>query len=306
MTFLALSSLSGRPLPVLARADAQGRVFAEGRIDFAQIGRQLDALEARFARELDTELREALDAVVARVKGAGEDYVELSRTLEFPNKQGIGGAFRDALRRAWDAGGEAATREATGARAFAEPSFTPRAALRYLREKVFWVTGLLSDDLEEAIRGVIVSGLKVGKLNSVIIDDIREAFAPYLMSGAEPELLPAHRLETIVRTNTTDAYNHGRLTEFVRPDMLPYLNGLAYSAILDSRTTEGCRFLDGKVFKPEDAALHQLVPPLHFNCRSLLIPRVVGDEVPEEAFITPAEVEKARGLADERFLEQRG
>ena len=520
-------------------------------VDFAQIERTLDDLESRFARELDAELREALDAVTAKVKAAGEDYADLSRTLALPNKQGIGGAFRDALRRALDAGGEAARRETTGARAFvawdeskhprapkgdekggefapitertvlhhgtakeyldsilkdgivlheanrkkiiqqgrsawlyrgdrgqavflttnakdalaygestaeaagglytsatwrgkwsplrqgylggdlkyplepqrnpvaeiaiihvkfpkgrvrrlvgdvhdnltspraalqdpkatgrgwrdesgkiqpkyivgytiyerelgstggvrprtggvrkvkevkftevdtsdlylvvafdgddrkvtlfAEPSFTPRGTLRWLREKAFWVTGLMSDQLEDAIKGVIVTGLKVGTPNSVIITEIAEAFAPYLMSGEETALLPAHRLENIVRTNTTSAYNQGRLTEFTNPDLSPYMNGFEYSIILDVRTTDTCRFLgtqggknqtEGFVFRPDDPALAKLTPSNHWQCRAILVPRVVGDDVPPEAFITPEQVEEALRIRSEEF-----
>jgi hypothetical protein len=41
-----------------------------------------------------------------------------------------------------------------------------------------------------------------------------------------------------------------------------------YSAILDSVTTDLCAGLHGKIFDAGD----QPVPPLHFNCRSLLVP----------------------------------
>ena len=99
--------------------------------------------------------------------------------------------------------------------------------------------------------------------------------------------------------------------EYIRPDMMPFLDGFRYSAILDSRTTEVCRFLDGKIFKPTDPELASLTPPNHFNCRSSIVPLVVGVishppdfKVDPKVYITPAQIEMARSLADAKFLEQ--
>lgn len=149
---------------------------------------------------------------------------------------------------------------------YAAPSFTPIGAIDWLRQKAFWVTDVLDDHLTADIRILLINALKRGTILGDILDDIEEAFAPYLLAGTQDELLPRHRLETVVRTNTTDAYNHGRLTEFIRPDMMLFLDGIRYSAILDSRTTEVCRFLHEKVFKPTDPALFELMPPRHYNC----------------------------------------
>ena len=46
------------------------------------------------------------------------------------------------------------------------------------------------------------------------------------------------------------------------------VKGYQYSAIMDSRTTEICSGLHGKKFKANEAP----IPPMHFNCRSVLIP----------------------------------
>src|SRR5690606_7566723 len=50
------------------------------------------------------------------------------------------------------------------------------------------------------------------------------------------------------------------------------LAGLRYTATLDGRTTPQCRALDGKVF-PLDKGPR---PPLHFGCRSTMIPVLDG------------------------------
>ncbi|HXK27213.1 MAG TPA: minor capsid protein [Candidatus Binatia bacterium] len=185
-------------------------------------------------------------------------------------------------------------------------TFTPTAAVKWMREKPFWVTGVLNDRLTNEARGILVNALKTGEPLAVTVEKLAAAFEPYrgnpnvLKDGEPPS---PHRLETIVRTNTTEAYNQGRISTFIRPDMMPFLDGIEYSAILDSRTTEVCRFLDGKIFRPESPDLAALLPPNHSNCRSIVVPRMVGGRIIDpKDFITPEQVGRAKSLADPKFV----
>ncbi len=72
-------------------------------------------------------------------------------------------------------------------------------------------------------------------------------------------------LERFARTKHTEVLNKGRLEFFKESGVI---SGYQYSAILDDRTSEICRGLHGKKFKSGD----EPVPPMHFNCRSILIP----------------------------------
>ncbi len=195
----------------------------------------------------------------------------------------------------------------TQQRDFADSSFTPKAALRWLRATAFWISGILDDRILADVKGIVLNGLKTGVAGSVMAEQVRDAFVPWLgdpdVIRDEQQLQP-WRLETIVRTNTTTAYNHGRLSEIVDPEIARFVKGIRYSAILDLRTTEVCRFLDGKVFKPTDPNLEALLPPNHFSCRSIIVPIVAGEKIDEDEFITPAEIGRARELADAKFLTQ--
>lgn len=51
-----------------------------------------------------------------------------------------------------------------------------------------------------------------------------------------------------------------------------------YSAILDSKTTDYCRSLDGRVVKPWSAEFFKYMPPKHYNCRSLRV-EILNDEI---------------------------
>ena len=273
-------------------------------VDYAQVKRDLDALEAKAKAALIPLLKTARDALISQVKRQGHDLHALAREVKLSGVPALRGALRGMLQQAWDKGGQDARKEVLGAKAYADPTFTPRGALKWLRTKVFWITDLLDGQITDDARAVLIRALKIGETLSETIDRLWKLFEPYIgdptvLKDGEP--LAPYRLETIVRTNTTDAYNHGRLTEFIRPDLLPFLDGIRYSAILDTRTTEVCRFLDNKVFKPDSPDLAGLLPPRHFNCRSLIVPTSVSEELDAADFITPAQVARAHALSGKGF-----
>lgn len=72
-------------------------------------------------------------------------------------------------------------------------------------------------------------------------------------------------IERYSRTKHTEVFNNARLNYF---DESGVVAAYQFSAILDDRTSEICAGLDGKIFEAGNAP----VPPMHFNCRSVLIP----------------------------------
>jgi SPP1 gp7 family putative phage head morphogenesis protein len=174
----------------------------------------------------------------------------------------------------------------------AEP-FTPIAAARFMDERMFWVSGVLRDDLTRKAQGLLTRAIQFGEPLDDVVGKLADLFAPYILEGVTPEVVTPFRLETIVRTNMTEAYNMGRLADVHDPDMALYIEGVRYSAILDTRTTPICAFLHDKVFKPDDPELDRLAPANHFNCRSILVPVIVGEEVDDGQWITEAEKQEA-------------
>ena len=61
------------------------------------------------------------------------------------------------------------------------------------------------------------------------------------------------------------------LTETVKVNK-EVIKGLRYTAVLDGRTTEICAHHDGTVYSADDK---RFVPPLHWNCRSVLVPVII-------------------------------
>lgn len=83
-------------------------------------------------------------------------------------------------------------------------------------------------------------------------------------------------LERYARTKHTEVMNNARKSYF---DATGVVGGYQFSAILDGRTSLICQSLHGKIFKKGT----EPTPPLHFNCRSLLIPLTIyQDFTPDE------------------------
>lgn len=175
--------------------------------------------------------------------------------------------------------------------------FEPRQAIEYLTTKALIIKGLLDNELTEDVRQLLLEHLKGGRTLAETIMDMREIFEPWV---GDPEkiapsgqvgiatppgtkspdnVLQAYRLENMIRTPLIEAYNQGRLA--IGDGMEDYVIGYQYSAILDSRTTEMCEENDGLVIRVDDPRLRKLTPPVHYQCRSMLV-YVTVDDVPVE------------------------
>lgn len=79
-----------------------------------------------------------------------------------------------------------------------------------------------------------------------------------------------HRIETIFRTNVQTAYNRGRWQQLQDDTIRRLRPYLMFDAVLDSRTSDICKPLDGTVLPNDDAFWLTHLPPLHHRCRSSL------------------------------------
>ncbi len=183
---------------------------------------------------------------------------------------------------------------------FAAPSMDPAEALDYLAAKrpvlrralraylrrAFTVTGVEKERILAEVKNVLETGLARGSSVPQIMGSVDNVFSKYVMTGeikVDPEtgktvLRTPGRLETIVRTNLSEAYNSGRMALYSDPDVAEVVEALQYSAIIDSRTTAFCRSYDGFTRPASDPAWQEIVPPNHFNCRSIVVPYVSGEE----------------------------
>lgn len=250
---------------------------AERAVNMQALEDAMDRVEQEFAPQLASVLERARGALIRKVQRNG-----LAASLSFTGRKDLRETLSELLSSAFKAGRETARTELP--RAAQEPlSFVdPAEALEALSRKAFFITGILSDRTLAEAREALFMSVKLGETTQAAGDRLSVAL--------EGVFTPA-RIETIVRTNTTDAFNLGRLNEMRRS---PLVSQVMYSAILDSRTTPVCLHLDQRRFRRDDPALATLSPPNHHQCRSVLVPVPVSAEVPADQLIT--ESQKGRGL----------
>ena len=127
--------------------------------------------------------------------------------------------------------------------------------LEFLDNETFQYIGDWSYNVTKKTRGALLEAIRDGKPLSSVVDLLdTEGQADAMVS-----------IERFARTKFTDVMNRGRLAAFNESGVV---SAFQYSAILDDRTSEICEGLHGKIFK----AGTEPIPPMHFNCRSLLIP----------------------------------
>jgi SPP1 gp7 family putative phage head morphogenesis protein len=276
----------------------------EMKVNFTKIENDFDELQDTYIRRLKRVMEDMRGAVMSDIRRDwtptlefATSYAKLPKTDDLLTE--VSAFLNDGMQR----GRESLIRELPGAK-FAEASL-PDAdlddALAYLRAKAFYVSGVTDQKVLTDVRQALLQGVSNGETLDEIMGRIREIFKPYVEESRDAAgvLLEPSRLETIVRTNLTDVYNQGRMVQGAQAE--EYLEGWQYSAILDSRTTEVCKHMDGKVFLADDKRAMALRPPRHFNCRSLMVPIVVGETINEDEKITDAQVREAKDLSGSGF-----
>jgi len=85
--------------------------------------------------------------------------------------------------------------------------------------------------------------------------------------------LTEHQAKTLTRTSITSTQS-AALNKVVQQNK-DIISGYVFTAILDSRTSPTCQHHNGKFYDVND---DRFVPPLHWNCRSTLVPVIKSKE----------------------------
>lgn len=143
------------------------------------------------------------------------------------------------------------------------------ALAQWLREfrftsatRAFLVAGVTDLDVVAAIWTLVGDTLRKGDGLDEFKRRARAEIARWRVSG--------DRLETVYRTNVQTAYNRGRFRQMGRPEVTRHRPFWLYDAVLDSKTSDTCRPLNGTVLPREHRFWSSHHPPLHHRCRSAL------------------------------------
>tara|TARA_Y100000310_G_scaffold78084_1_gene74711 strand:+ start:2401 stop:4638 length:2238 start_codon:yes stop_codon:yes gene_type:complete len=282
---------------------ARGLNKFEQKVNFARINDSLDIVEKSAQDELVILLTSSRDSVIKFVENNNSDTSILS-DVKLKKWGSVQNVIGEMLRASYELGYQEADREISG-KTEKMGLFTPTEALAYLSEKKLWVAGVLKETILKDITGILFNAMKTGELVGETTQKINKVFEKYLGTDILKETAAGYQvgspyhIETIIRTNVTDAFNQGRLVSAQKNANL--LHGMEYSAVIDSRTTRQCLLLDGKIFKMDDPNLLKFTPPLHFNCRSVLVPVPLSIELIEEDLVDPELAGIVNSLVDASF-----
>jgi SPP1 gp7 family putative phage head morphogenesis protein len=204
--------------------------------------------------------------------------LEKAESLKLKKTAGLRQKLMKALKELYGKSKETASREILKS-GFAKP-IVDEAFLKILEEETFQFIGDWEFAVTKAARVAMVEAIKDGKPISAVAEIVEDK----AKDAAQVSM------DRYARTKFTEVMNKGRVAFFNESNVV---SGYQYSAILDGRVTEICRGLHGKKFK----AGTQPIPPMHFNCRSVLIPITKF-----EAFDPDTKIGK-RGIDD--FIEEK-
>lgn len=143
----------------------------------------------------------------------------------------------------------------------------PMEAVNWLNDYVPKLAGVLNIAVLEKTREVIRDSMLEGSTLQERMKALRE-------SSEELARITTQRIEAIARTEITRADSMGRLIQMKANDDVI---GVEFSAVMDDRTTEMCIERNGLIMRLDDPRIPENTPPLHVNCRSLLISLTVYD-----------------------------
>lgn len=224
--------------------------------DFKAIKQQLEAYDASLARDakpLISLVVSDLFEQLAEKKIIQSDSIAKMDSVKLRKLGGISRLLKKSFKDIWLEGKQTAQSELFKGK-YARKPLLDEAFQDLLEEEIYSYIGDWEYRILQRARNEMIAAIKDGKPISSVVTAVSED----LVKDAEVSL------ERYARTKHTEVMNKGRLSFFEESGVVA---AYQYSAILDDVTSEICKGLDGKVFE----AGSEPVPPMHFNCRSLLV-----------------------------------
>ncbi|HNY10705.1 MAG TPA: minor capsid protein [Candidatus Wallbacteria bacterium] len=131
----------------------------------------------------------------------------------------------------------------------------------------------LLDDLSRKFKSEIERGVKEGLSSDQIGKNLQAKYGGFKNKITQ---------STIARTLLHAAYSKGAMFDTIDD---PFVVAYEFYNPDDMRTSKICHHLAGKIIRKEDIAKY--TPPLHWGCRSILIPIFDNDEIDRNKIVTP-------------------
>lgn len=284
----------------MSLVDSRPFTVYEKRVDFKKVDSALKVIETKNVEGLRKTLVKQRDALIvfvsSKLVNGGLSTSLINTGIDLKYKGDLKSGVRDMFQQTYDLGGtdgrsELGKKFVVGRHGI---SVTPQKALDYLQAKADFVVAGITEPLTSATKAILLQAIRDGLPLRDVINELQAAYDPYLSDGSvlvDGEQATAYRLETIVRTNMSEAYNYGRRAVGEDSALEGYVVGYQFSEILDDRTTDLSRFVDGLIIEIDSPYLSELTYPLHWNDRGMFV-FVTKDDLPVE-FMADADAEEA-------------
>lgn len=261
----------------------------ERKVDLPAVKRSLDVSERSLERSVGSaasKMQADLLRQIRESKLLTRFQPEVIATIQPGFAREMNQAMRDELRRLWRESTEEARREilpAGNRKDYTAGDLLPEEFERILEAEGFKLVGDYRTEISKRASNNLIRGIKDGLSEGRLVVNLREDLDAYRDRW----------LSTLVRTKTTEIYNSARKSIWDTDETISKIvAAYQFSAVLDERTSDVCRHLDGKIFEKGDFA-DRLTPPLHLNCRSILVPITRYEEYSASK---PESLEKLRDM----------
>jgi hypothetical protein len=159
---------------------------------------------------------------------------------------------------------------------------TPAKSRQYITTQAAAVADKQANDLAFLVKNEATKELRKANLadtKNLGVTDIMARIASLF------GLFTDSNVGTGIGVSLAGSLNLGRNDSFAASDDI---DRMQYSAILDNRTTQICKDLDGSVVSYEEYAATKWIPPCHFGCRSIWVAILKDDSFKPEFRPIPA------------------
>lgn len=242
------------------------------RVDFAVIDNKTTQLAATATESLLDVMKAGLADITADVVEKNIiDHPDKIMMLQFSARTmtKLRKAIIQSLRSGWELGKDHARTELLKTKLVRRDftALSDAAADKFFEARSHTIAGDLATNARKKVANVIYNGIKGEWSIKEIVDQIEEDVGADVLS----------HIGTVVRTTTFEAVNEARYSMFTDPDVADFVEALEYSAVMDGKTTPICEYMDGHIHPADDEVWTSYRPPLHFNCRSLLVAVTIND-----------------------------
>lgn len=267
----------------------------EQKVNFEDIKALLDSEEAKGIRSLTDAAKDIYSDLISQIRDKGllkrfnpERIESIKPKFLKPMNSIFSGYLQDIFGESYEQARDELVR--VGPKKF-EQSLVPDDFIKIIEAESFKLVGDYATDVTKRAKNTLMDAIKNGVTEGEIVKLLRDELSENTDKW----------IRTVVRTKTTEFYNSARRSYWENDSIAKQLvEAYQFSAIMDERTSEICKHLDQKIFSL-DSDVSRVTPPLHFNCRSLLVPLTKFEEFETEK-IPSLESIQDKGGNLKRFL----